>query len=347
MNEKTLDISWLTILKVFIAVIGFYLLFQIQHILVWFIFALIISTLFNPIVDFLNKLKIPRAMAVVLVYLAFFSVIFFSIYLVGVLFIEETQQFIKDFPQYFEKIIFPLLEWFGIEMVGGIEEFIAIFGVSLRGFIVTILEGFAVTIEGVFVSVFIFTIAFFLSLEKGAMERALLVLSPKEYESRVLLFWSRCQNKVSAWFLSRILACLFVAIVSYIAFLLFDVRYPFSLALFAGVLNFIPTIGPLITGIIIFIIVALTSIFQAIFILLVFLLIQIIENNIITPILTQKIVGLSSAIVLVSLVIGATLWGFWGAVLIVPLVAILFEFFNEFLQKRRVDEVEKEKAVIF
>ncbi len=56
-SERILDISWGTIFKIFVAVISFYILYQIRDILVWFVFALIISILFNPAVNFLRKLK--------------------------------------------------------------------------------------------------------------------------------------------------------------------------------------------------------------------------------------------------------------------------------------------------
>jgi predicted PurR-regulated permease PerM len=70
-----------------------------------------------------------------------------------------------------------------------------------------------------------------------------------------------------------------------------------------------------------------------------FTLIQQIENSILTPILTKKFVGLSPALVLLSLAIGGKLWGLLGAILAVPLAGILFEFLKDFLNKKREKEV--------
>jgi len=67
----------------------------------------------------------------------------------------------------------------------------------------------------------------------------------------------------------------------------------------------------------------------------VFILIQQIENNVLSPILMKKFVGLPPVLVLLSLVVGAKLWGALGAVLAVPLFGIIFEFLKEFLEKRR------------
>ena len=77
---------------------------------------------------------------------------------------------------------------------------------------------------------------------------------------------------------------------------------------------------------------------QAIFILIIFILIQQVENNIITPILAKKFIGLSPVLVLLALAIGGTLWGFLGAILAIPLAGILFEFLKDYLKKRKKDE---------
>ncbi|GAI22792.1 unnamed protein product, partial [marine sediment metagenome] len=193
---------------------------------------------------------------------------------------------------------------------------------------------------GVFTTLFVIITAIFLSLEEKTIEKALILLFPKKYEAQVLDVWTRCQKKVSGWFGARILACLFVGVVSYVAFLLFNVKYPFTLALFAGVFNFIPYVGPLLTGIVLFLIIFPTEAFKAIFVLVAFALIQQIENSILSPILMKKFVGLPPALVLISLVVGGKLWGLLGAILAVPLSGILFEFLREFLRKRKDKKAE-------
>ena len=125
---------------------------------------------------------------------------------------------------------------------------------------------------------------------------------------------------------------------SYFTFLLFDVRYPVSLALLAGVLNFIPIIGPVVTGFLILVVVGLDSPVMALLVVAAFTLIQQIESNILTPALSKRFVGVSPALVLVALAIGGKLWGLLGAVLVVPLLAILVEFGNDYLERRRREE---------
>jgi len=105
----------------------------------------------------------------------------------------------------------------------------------------------------------------------------------------------------------------------------------------AGVLNFIPILGPIVTGVIAFVFIALDSLWKAVLLLIIFTLIQQIEGNILTPILTRRFVGLPPVLVLISLAIGGKLLGILGAVLAIPLAGVIYEFLKHFLQKKKED----------
>ncbi len=336
-NEKILDISWGTILKISVAILSFYILYQIRDILVWFIFALIICLLFNPVINFLRKLKIPRVLAVIFVYVGVFGFLTLLIYLIVPIFVSEIQQFSKILPQYFEKIS-PPLKGLGIQAFENIETFVNTLGGALNRIASNIFNVLLIIFGGIFKTIFILAIAIFLSLDEKIIEKSLNLLFPKKYEDYALSLWRKCQKKVSGWFLTRILTCLFVGIATYVALLLFNVGYPASLGLLAGTLNFIPYLGPIITAVLLLAIISLENVYKAIFVFIVFILIQQIENNILTPVLTKKFIGLSPVLVLMSLAIGGTLWGFLGAILAVPLAGILFEFLKDFLKKKKEEE---------
>lgn len=339
-SEKILDISWATILKIFLAIICLYILFLVRDILIWFIFALIISILVNPVVDFLQKKRIPRVITIIFIY-------FFGIFgALGLLTYSAVHLLIAEFdvliraipylPYYFEGIA-PFLRELGIEAFESPEAFMA----TLREMAVGIFGVLFVIFGGVMATIFILSVAAFFSLEEKMAEKVIGVISPKKHEAYSLFLWSRCQNKVSGWFLSRVLGCLFIGLACYFAFLLLDVGHPFSLGLMAGIFNFIPILGPLISGVIIFIVIALENIFKAVFVLIVFVLIQQVENNVLMPILTKKFIDLPPALVLMAMATGGVLWGFLGAILAIPLAGILFEFFKEFLKRKK-----EEQAVI-
>jgi len=206
---------------------------------------------------------------------------------------------------------------------------------SLRDITTVIFSASLIVFGSLFSALFVLTMAFFLSLEGKIVDRAVVLMFPQKYEKYATLLWERCQKKVSSWFLTRILSCLFVGAATYISCIILGIDYPLSLGLIAGIFNFIPYIGTLIAGGIIFIISAMEGITVAALIILIFLIIQLIESSVITPILSQKFIGLSPVLVILSLAIGGALWGFLGALLAIPLMGIIFEFFKEYIEKRK------------
>lgn len=129
-----------------------------------------------------------------------------------------------------------------------------------------------------------------------------------------------------------------MGIVSYIALNALNVNYAFALSVFAGVMDIVPVLGPIFAGTIITILAAMDSWLKALFVLVAFILIQLIEGNIITPILTKKLVGLPAILMLIALLVGGRLGGGLGAILAIPLTGIIYEFLRDFLKKRKEEK---------
>lgn len=340
-QNKILDISWKTILRIAIAGLIFYVLYFIRDVLIWIIFAVVISVLFNPAINFLQKKRIPRGLSTALVYITVLGILGLIIYTSAPLFISEIQQFSQTFPQYFERIS-PPLRGLGIEAFESFESFTK----SIEGWLAeastNIFSAIGVIFGGIFSTITIFAIAAFLSLEEKGTERMIGIISPKKYEALVLNLWERSQRKVSGWFVARILCCLFVGIMTFVTCYVLDIDYAVSFGFLAGVSNFVPIIGPVLSGIIITLFVALDFWGKAALFLTAFIIIQQIDANLLTPILTKKFIGLPPALVLIALIIGGKLWGILGAVLAIPVAGILFEFLRDFLKKKK----ERETVVL-
>lgn len=338
-QTKVLDISWETILKIAVAAVFFYILYLLRDILIWIVFALIISVLFDPAINFLKRF-IPRVLAVILIYIAVFGVIGSSIYLVAPVFIAEINQFSQDFPTYFEKIS-PPLRSLGIEAFDSFEKFIKTMQDQLLGISSSVFSAIGAIFGGLFATITILTIALFLSIEESGLERVVAALSPKKYEAVVMSILARSQKKVAGWFGSKILSSIFIGFLTFLICYVLNIDYAISFALFAGVFNLIPIIGPIVSGVIIGMIVLAASWLKAAFFLGAFTLIQQIEGNILTPVLTRKFIGLPPVLVLVALLVGGRLWGFMGALLAIPMAGIFFEFIRDFLKKKK-----EEKSVV-
>ena len=341
MNEQSrvLDISWGTILKIAVAGLVIYILFLTKDIMIWVLFGLIISILFDPAIDFLQKRRFPLVVAVFSVLSTVCGALTRTIWSMGPLFVNEIQRFSQLFPQYFETLS-PILQGLGIAAFSDVQTFFDALSFGVEKITGSIFSAFFVVFGGIFSTLFVLSISIFLSIEEKSIEKTIGLLFPKKYEVFALDLWTRSQRKVSGWFAARLITSIFVGIATYLTLFLFNVQYPFSLGLLATILNFIPIIGPLVTGLLLFIIVALDSTLKAIFILIAFTLIQQIEGNILTPLLTKRFLGIPPALVLISFAVGMQLWGIMGAILAIPLAGIIFEFLRDFLKKRKEENAK-------
>lgn len=332
--KDTLDISWGTILKLSITGIGIFFLFQIGDILVLFVFALIISILFSPGVEFLKKTGLNHSLAVLITYLAVFSLIGFFLYLAIPAFSTEFSEFSRLIPNYFEKIS-PFLEELGVKAFESMEGFLSTIQKSGEAVAVGIVNATTSIFGGFLTAIFVIAMAIFLSLEGNSVEKAIHLVFPEKDKNQALVVWRKAKRQVTNWFFVRILACIFVGVMSYIAFYLFDVRYALLFSIMAGLFNFIPYIGPTLAGAIFFVIILVDSAWKAIFAIIAYGIIQMIEGSALSPILSKKYMGVSPVLVLIAITVGGTLWGFLGAFLAIPLLGIVFEFLKEFLERRK------------
>jgi len=336
-EERVLDISWGTLLKIAIVFLGFYILYLIKDILLWILFGLIISILFNPIINFLERRRIPRTIAAIFVYVAVFAILSLIFYWTIPIFIIEVQQFTQLFPQYFEKLA-PPLRGLNIEAFESFETFTQVLQDWLVRASSSIFGAIISIFGGIFSTATIFAIAIFFSIEEKEVDKAMKLLVPKKNETYFLRLWERCQIKTAAWFGARALSSLFVGLITYVTLRIFSTEYAAVLALFAGVMDIIPVLGPIFSGLIIITLTVLSSPAKAFLILIALILIQQIEGNVITPILTKKMVGLPAILVLTALLIGGKLWGILGAILTIPLVGVIYEFLRDYLQKRKEEQ---------
>lgn len=335
-KNQTLDISWETIAKVFIAIFVFYIIYLARDIALWFFFGLAISVLLEPAINFLRKIYLPKIVAILSVYFSIFGVLGLLIYFTAPIFISELKQFSGFLPDYFEKIS-PVLSQLGIDTAQSFNDITKFLIGGLEQGSKSVFSAVMAFFGGVSSAVLILAVSFLLSMEENGPEKFLALVLPKKYESQIIIFFERAQIKVAGWFGARLLACLFVGIASFIIFYIFGVKYAFLLALISAVLNFVPYIGPWITAVTlaIFVAVSSSSLMAVFYVLIAVFAVQAVENNLLTPILMKKMINIPPVLVLISLLVGAKMFGFLGMIFAVPVFGIIYEFVKEILEKRK------------
>jgi len=329
-----LDISWSFIFKIVLTIFVVYFLYIIKTILVYVLFGLIVSILLGPAIDFLHKLKLHRTLATFLVYISVFGFIGLMIYSVSPIFISEIQHFSQNFQMYFDKVS-PLLSGLGFDVFQSTETFTAAIRDWLIGASASIISSVASIFGGILLTLTVFTIAIFFSLEEKGIEKFIVLLFPKKYESTMLDAWKKTQRKISAWFGARFLSMLLVGILVAFICMILGIRYPILFGILAAAADIVPFIGPIVSGSIVTLFALSQSVQTAIIIAVAFVIIHSFEANIIMPILSVKLINLPAVLVIISLLIGETLWGPIGAILAIPLFGIFYDFTVDYLQRNK------------
>ena len=334
----SLHMDWQTVAKLAILVICLYLVFILKDIIIWFVFALVVSILFNFAIDSLQKKKVPRIVSATFLYLGFFALLGLFIYKTAPILLYELQDFMANLPTYLKKVS-PFFEKLGVDsfkntkvLTGTIQESLKTAGGSFGSGLASIFGGATSTI-------LVVAMAFFISLERQFVEKILSAFAPPQYKEYLFGLWRRSKKKVSGWFITRLIGIAFIGFGAYVVLMILNVKYAFILSLIAGVLDLLPFIGPLVAALVLFSVVSLTSFPQAIFVVVVFLILQQIENHVLFPIMFKKLIGLPPVLVLVAFAIGAELWGASGAILGIPLAGVVYEIIKDFLLKRQKNEL--------
>ncbi len=227
-------------------------------------------------------------------------------------------------------------------IVSGISHNISLTSLisKIQVFVAGISGGFltaaSVLFGGIFNLVLLIVLSFYLSMQERGIESFLRIVTPKNKEAYVISLWQRTEHKIGLWVQGQLLLGLIVGLVTYIGLSLMGVEYAFLLALAAAICELIPfgIILAAIPGIIFGYVSGGVSL--AVIVILFYTIVQQIEGYILAPLIVKKVVGVSPLIVILSLLIGATLAGFWGILLAVPVAVCLLQFFDD-LEKKKLE----------
>jgi predicted PurR-regulated permease PerM len=338
MEGNYLDISWKAILKVAFTVALCYLLFLVRQIIIWFVFALIISILLRSVIDFFRHWRLPHWLAVLTTYLLIFGILGGVIYLSLPVIIKEVHQLIVSLPTYLPEFK-AFLGNLGIEIP--FSSFQEISTRLLQQAPGDILQALGVFFGGLVSTFFVLTMAVFLSFQKQGFGEILAFLSAKRYQKRILKAWKRSRKEVSSWFWMRIIGIAFIAVTYFLTYQLFNIEGALMLGVLSGLLDFIPYFGPLIGALLggIFAGVQVSWVLGGVIIIILFAL-QNIESHILSPLVGKKLIGLPPYLILLAITLGAQLFGFLGTILAIPVVAIIYRFIIDF----KMGEYERERT---
>jgi predicted PurR-regulated permease PerM len=141
----------------------------------------------------------------------------------------------------------------------------------------------------------------------------------------------RGARRMQRWLYGQLILMLILGSSSALVFGLLGVRYFYVLAVFAGVANFVPILGPIATVVVAGVVAALDSWTKVLGVIIFYLIYQQVENAYLTPRIMRKEVDLPGIAVIVALTIGGELAGILGAIVAVPTAALVATILDEYL----------------
>jgi len=329
--------------KLVVILITSLIVWTLRDFLLLIICSLVISNIVCNLCNQIQKgLKIPRPLSLFLV-LTVISVIVFTIFiLVLPPFIKEFNEILVDIPNGLSKInmlINTNLNKFNVLLYGEqSENVIDIF--SLINNVVTIPD--ATTIakaiqesfkniinlagnlgSGLLKLIFVLAVSLMISIEPKQYKENILLLIPKNYRNKFRNILEKSNTALANWTFSMVISSLSVGILSLIVLSILDVKYVVSNALIAMVLNIIPNIGPVISGIFPISIALLDNFWKPLAVLGAYVIIQNIESYIIMPSIMKKKANLLPGLTLISQFGFTFIFGPLGLILSLPLAVVI------------------------
>ncbi|MDD4494183.1 MAG: AI-2E family transporter [Eubacteriales bacterium] len=336
-SKTTRRILYFVVFVAFVLIILFAYRFrkQIGKVLKPFFIGLIIVYLVKPPVRYLESRKVPRWIAILIVYIVFLAVL-----ITGIVFfvpeiaknISELLNTLPDIAGDYEEI---LNEWLhkmqrsrwpediknGIfnEIWGGISSVSRI----VTEFLGKLLDRFVGTIETVFHTILGFVIAFYILKDSEKIKNGFVSMLPRKVRRGVAETLKDINSIISKFIQGQLLTALILGVLETAGLLLVGLNYALFLGLIGGMANFVPYFGPYIGAVPAVVLAFLESPQKALWTVLVFVIAQEIDNDLVSPRIIKSKLGLHPLTTIFVVLAGGQFFGIAGLIFAVPATAIL------------------------
>ncbi len=342
LKNVNITISSGTIIKSILFVLLIGTLFFLKGLVLIVMTAIVIASAIEPITKWFMHYRIPRIVAVLLVYIivvsGFLSIFYFFIPPL----LDEASSFLAFLPKYTN--LFDLSGTFGGTFLNNPESIVQSFSLrdtllNIQSSFTNVSEGFVKSVSVVFGGalsfVLIIVFSFYFAVQETGIDDFLRVVTPARHQNYILDLWKRSQFKIGRWMQGQLILALIVGVLVYMGLTILDVRYALLLAVLAGIFELIPLFGAILAAIPGVIIAGVDGGVTLGFLVAgLYLIIQQFENHLIYPLVVTKVVGVPPLLVILALIVGAQFAGFLGIILSVPIAAIIQEL---------VKDVQREK----
>lgn len=326
-NEQIVifKVATTTLLKIVGIIIALWFIYLIRDILIIIFIAGLLASAFDPFVTFLQKRRIPRPLGIIILYLGVFSILTLLIALLIPPLSEQIGQIASNFPSYWEKISDYFIGLKAYSESQGILD-------NIKNALNSMENTFSKSAGGIFIFVgnifgniisfiLVLVLTFYFLVQEDAIKRGFRAMVPEKYHPYLVDLIGRMQQRLVQWLRGELLLGLIIGFMVLVGLKLLGIRYFLVLALIAGFFELIPYIGPVLGAIPGVFLAFMQSPLKGLAALILYWLIQQLENYLIVPKVMQRAISLNPIVIIIVILIGAKIAGFVGVLLAVPTAA--------------------------
>ncbi len=340
-----ISISNGSIIRIILFVGVVFALIKLTNIILVILTSIVIASFVGFAVKKMKKYIKNRTLAVFLIYLFSFTVIVGLLSVFVPVFIQEMSILVAQLKQYIPEG--SILNTFQVDTLSGAQGVVS--SISHNESIVDVIKNtqslvnslsggffniFGLAFGGILNLLLIMIISFYLSVTENGIEGFLRIVTPATHEDYIISLWQRTEHKIGLWMQGQLLMGVIIGMLTYLGLTIIGVKYSLVLALVVVVAELVPfgLILATIPGVLFayldggFSMAAITA--------LMYLILGQFETYLIYPLIVKRATGISPLVVILSILIGATLAGFWGVILAIPCAVCLLEFLNDVEKKK-------------
>ncbi|MDQ3191859.1 MAG: AI-2E family transporter [Bacteroidota bacterium] len=318
-NKRTVTATFIVLLMIS----GFLLIgYAVQFFFLMF-GAILFAVLLRAGTNFLkSKIKISDGISLAITTLVFFGIFAGIIILIIPPVAEQAKDLQEKIPEAWTNLRENILQYeWGKSLLEGTQANGLISGEG--NILNTASQFFTAILNGVSYFLILLVIGIFFAASPQLYQQGVVVMVAPKYRPKIQKVMDDLYFVLKSWLLGKFLTMLFVGIFSTLALIILNIPMAFALGFLAFLLDFIPTIGPIIAAIPAILAGFLVSPLTALLIGLIYFVLQSIESYVLVPYVYKKTVSISPVVTLASLVLFGILAGPIGIVLATPLVAVI------------------------
>ena len=332
-------VVWATLVLISV-VLGFWLVYRFNQVVFILFIAIVIGTVIRPAVAWLHQRGLPRIAGVILVYLLLLLLLTGFLLLLFPLIIEQSTTIAAAVPGSYQN----LREWmvtYPNQFVVRLSEFLPAALPSLKPVLQTGQELMAsagqalgyvsLVAKVIFIAMVVLVLAYYWTLDGPRTIQSFLLLVPQNQRESIGELISAMETKVGFYVVGQGILCLVIGIMSLLAYLLIGLPNALVLALLAGVLEAVPMIGPLLGAIPAALVALSIGPDKLVWVILATVVIQQLENSLLVPRVMSRAVGVNPFVTLLALFAFSSLFGIAGALMAIPMAAIIQLVLNRYV----------------